>query len=173
MARFKQFFIPGHVPPCQERRPPRTHSAPSLRRRRPPDAFSACGEAWRGTLRRGRGTPRPGTRDGLDVGGGGARGLGHPPAGTPPGWDSLLETNGRLTQLNTSKLKKKKSKDNLWVATPPAWTRDTSAWDEGRTGDNTRATFSGKPGVENTLFSYAASKVLKTNCFRHLLPLHL
>ena len=39
-------------------------------------------------------------------------------------WDSLLGTNGRLNQLNTSKLKKKKSKDNLLEATPPARTRD-------------------------------------------------
>ena len=88
----------------------------------------------RGTRQPPRGTRHspPGTRDGLDVGRGTASTwdegaplawdtlvLGHRRA-----WDSLLGTNGRLNQLNTSKLKKKKSKDNLLEATPPARTRD-------------------------------------------------
>ena len=126
----------------------------------------------RGTRQPPRGTRHspPGTRDGLDVGRGTASTWDEGPPlawdtlvlGHRRAWDSLLETNGRLNQLNTSKLKKKtKARTTCWRQ-PLRLGRGTAP----RRGTRRRLRTPGPPfpalqaPVESTVFSHAASNVL-------------
>ena len=144
----------GDHPPRGTRRPPRgtRHSPPGTRDGL--DVGRGKASTWDEGGAPGLGHPRAGTRDGLDVGRGTASTWDEGPPlawdtlvlGHRRAWDSLLETNGRLNQLNTSKLKKKKKARTTCWRQPLRLGRGTaSPWDEGA-AENTRSTFFRPPG---------------------------